>query len=476
MNACTALSSVHASRPEAALPRCAAVSSHGCPPRSSRAQRGSRRCTGELGTARGHLFSYPGRPPWWSGGYPARARVCRRWPVQDGQPGGVVQRPKAPAMRSARVLGRSNGAEKAAPPVVAMGRIGRPVTGAPAAPGVAEVGRGGVPAHRLRPVSRSRHRPAHCDPGRGPFAAVAGDQRCAVGLAGAECPPSRAAGPGRPHPHERARQLVGGTGPPAPQTVSDPRPDRTPHRAPASLGQLSVRARGVRRRILRGRRPGQAHSCCAAGRARRSGAYSRVYTGANYPSDVLAGTALGVSVAAAANRLAPTRTPDPVRVVEPRPDPRPPRPHGDGVVVVINPKSGGGRGAGLAEEGGRLLPRAEVVTLSPGDDLVQTLRRAAQRAEVLAVGGGDGSVNAAAQVAMEAGLPLLVFPGGTFNHFAADLGVAGPADAVRALASGSAIRADVGTITDGDTGSERLFVNTASLGSYPHFVAARERW
>jgi diacylglycerol kinase family enzyme/membrane-associated phospholipid phosphatase len=205
-------------------------------------------------------------------------------------------------------------------------------------------------------------------------------------------------------------------------------------------------------------------------------AYSRVYTGANYPSDVLAGTALGVSVAAAANRLAPTRTPDPVRVVEPRPDPRPPRPHGDGVVVVINPKSGGGRGAGLAEEVGRLLPRAEVVTLSPGDDLVQTLRRAAQRAEVLAVGGGDGSVNAAAQVAMEAGLPLLVFPGGTFNHFAADLGVAGPADAVRALASGSAICADVGTITDGDTGSERLFVNTASLGSYPDFVAARERW
>jgi diacylglycerol kinase family enzyme len=117
-----------------------------------------------------------------------------------------------------------------------------------------------------------------------------------------------------------------------------------------------------------------------------------------------------------------------------------------------------------------------VVILTPGDDLVQTLRGAAERAEVLAVGGGDGSVNAAAGVAIEAGLPLLVLPGGTFNHFAADLGVAGPADAVRALASGSAIRADVGTITDADTGSERLFVNTASLGSYPHFVAARERW
>lgn len=205
-------------------------------------------------------------------------------------------------------------------------------------------------------------------------------------------------------------------------------------------------------------------------------AYSRVYTGANHPSDVLAGTAVGVSVAATANRLAPLRTPDPVRTVEPRSDPQPPRPYGEGVVAVVNPRSGGGRGAQLAEEVGRLLPRAEVVILTPGDDLVQTLRGAAERAEVLAVGGGDGSVNAAAGVAIEAGLPLLVLPGGTFNHFAADLGVAGPADAVRALASGSAIRADVGTITDADTGSERLFVNTASLGSYPHFVAARERW
>jgi len=61
--------------------------------------------------------------------------------------------------------------------------------------------------------------------------------------------------------------------------------------------------------------------------------------------------------------------------------------------------------------------------LASGGDLAQTLREAAAGAEVLAVGGGDGSVNAAAGVAIEAGLPLLVLPGGTFNHFAADLGV-----------------------------------------------------
>jgi diacylglycerol kinase family enzyme len=36
------------------------------------------------------------------------------------------------------------------------------------------------------------------------------------------------------------------------------------------------------------------------------------------------------------------------------------------------------------------------------------------------------AVSAAAAVAVETGLPLLVIPAGTFNHFAADLGVEGP--------------------------------------------------
>ena len=119
------------------------------------------------------------------------------------------------------------------------------------------------------------------------------------------------------------------------------------------------------------------------------------------------------------------------------------------------------------------------MTLPPGGDLTETLREAAAGAEVLAVGGGDGSVNAAAGVAIEAGLPLLVLPGGTFNHFAADLGVPRVADAIRALREGTAIRVDVGTIGDAADGARdgsKVFVNTASLGSYPSFVAKRERW
>ena len=88
---------------------------------------------------------------------------------------------------------------------------------------------------------------------------------------------------------------------------------------------------------------------------------------------------------------------------------------------------------------------------------------------MLGIAGGDGSANAGVQVAYETGLPLLVVPGGTLNHLCRDLGLQSVRDAVEALAAGRAIRADLGEI-DGE-----LFVNTASFGGYPQFVAHRER-
>ncbi|PZS17538.1 MAG: hypothetical protein DLM60_13505 [Pseudonocardiales bacterium] len=105
-----------------------------------------------------------------------------------------------------------------------------------------------------------------------------------------------------------------------------------------------------------------------------------------------------------------------------------------------------------------------------GADVDRTFHQAAGRAEVLAVCGGDGTVAAAARVAIDADLPLLVFPGGTFNHFAADIGIDRVSDALAALRHGTAIRIDVALA------GERLFLNTSSLGSYPAFVAIRERW
>ena len=219
--------------------------------------------------------------------------------------------------------------------------------------------------------------------------------------------------------------------------------------------------------------------------------FSRVYTGMHHPSDVLVGAALGTAVGLVGNRLAPLRTQDPVRVIDPLPASQPPRPEGEGVVVVANPLAGGGRAAGLVDGIRRQLPACEVIELAPGSDLLAALRDAASRAEVLGVVGGDGSVSAGALVALETGLPLLAVPGGTFNHFTGDLGVGNVADAVRAVREGSAIRIDVGTIREAAAGAgtdsdyfagpgtpgalRHVFVNTASLGSYPSFVRARER-
>ena len=49
---------------------------------------------------------------------------------------------------------------------------------------------------------------------------------------------------------------------------------------------------------------------------------------------------------------------------------------------------------------------------------------------------------------------LLVIPAGTFNHFAADLGVEGARDALAALRDGEAVQPDLGLA------GSRPFVNT----------------
>jgi undecaprenyl-diphosphatase len=73
-------------------------------------------------------------------------------------------------------------------------------------------------------------------------------------------------------------------------------------------------------------------------------------------------------------------------------------------------------------------------------------------------------------VALATGLPLAVFPGGTFNHFAKDIGcdtVAKTADAIR---TGSIVCVDVLALNETGT-----VINTASIGAYPMFVQKREK-
>jgi diacylglycerol kinase family enzyme len=198
-------------------------------------------------------------------------------------------------------------------------------------------------------------------------------------------------------------------------------------------------------------------------------AFSRIYTGVHFPSDVLAGAALGAAVAGVGAVAVPARHREPARSGAEPARPQRPRPTGQGVVVVLNPRSGDGRQKVL-DDLVDALPDAEILELSIGDDVAEVFRSAAERAEILGAAGGDGTINAAAAAAIAADIPLLVIPAGTSNHFARDIDLTEFADAIEALHSGRAVRIDVGE-ADGEP-----FVNTASLGSYPEFVRIRERW
>jgi undecaprenyl-diphosphatase len=199
-------------------------------------------------------------------------------------------------------------------------------------------------------------------------------------------------------------------------------------------------------------------------------AYGRVHTGVHYPGDVLAGIGLGVGAAVAVKRIWPARPARPAVIGDAD---APALPDGDGFVLVINEGGGSSDQADAVEKTlAELLPRAEVVRAA--DDVEQALREAAKRCTVLGVMGGDGSINSAAGIALEAGVPLAVVPGGTLNHFAGELGICGVEDVARAVAEGSAVRVTVGSAEA--KGDGLYFLNTFALGVYPELVKERERF
>jgi undecaprenyl-diphosphatase len=197
---------------------------------------------------------------------------------------------------------------------------------------------------------------------------------------------------------------------------------------------------------------------------------SRVATGAHYPGDVFAGFGIGAGIAVLGGRVIPPIAVAKVPLADPLRVETPERPDGEGVVLVVNPASGGGTGARVIDEVRELLPQTEIVEISEDDDVEEVLSKAARRADVLAVGGGDGTVSCAAGVAAEAKVPLAVFPAGTFNHFAKDIGCDTVAKTVDAIRTGSVGCVDMVCLNEG-----RMVINTASIGAYPTFVQTRER-
>jgi undecaprenyl-diphosphatase len=216
-------------------------------------------------------------------------------------------------------------------------------------------------------------------------------------------------------------------------------------------------------------------------------AYSRVHVGVHWTSDVLAGVAVGTGVAAATRRWWPVRRTD--EAIARPVDTVPVLPAGDGLVLVSNQRSGDPL-YDPADDLAAALPRAVVLRAAPEPDLTAQIEAAlaTRDGEVRAIGvaGGDGTVAAGAAVANRYGLPLVVVPTGTLNHFARDVGVYDLQEAVDATEAGEAVAVDL-ALVDVHPGHDpqpetdavirrRCFINTASLGSYPDLVRLREKW
>lgn len=149
------------------------------------------------------------------------------------------------------------------------------------------------------------------------------------------------------------------------------------------------------------------------------------------------------ALASARSALRKLRRP---RAMRTRRTPRPRRP-----VLIMNPRSGGGK-----VERHDLVTRAETLGCrvilidpdAPTDPGLEATRALAAGADCLGVAGGDGTQAQVAAVAAAHGVPFLVVPAGTRNHFAMDLGLdrADPVRSLDALTDGVELRVDLGDV------------------------------
>lgn len=142
-------------------------------------------------------------------------------------------------------------------------------------------------------------------------------------------------------------------------------------------------------------------------------------------------------------------------------------PAGRKPVLLMNPRSGGGKVAKLhlVEESTRR--GIDAIVLEPDDDLEALAREAvAGGADVIGMAGGDGSQALVASIAAEHDLPYVCVPAGTRNHLALDLGVdrEDVVGALDAFGEGYERRVDLARCAG------RVFVNNVSLGVYARVV------
>jgi diacylglycerol kinase family enzyme len=181
--------------------------------------------------------------------------------------------------------------------------------------------------------------------------------------------------------------------------------------------------------------------------------------------DELVALVVAIAVFGAASRMALRRRQIPERTDSTHPAARPARARSG--VLLINPKSGGGKAERFDLAGEARKRGIRAVVLERGDDLLELAEQAlSDGADVIGMAGGDGSQALVATVAMRHNVPHVCIPAGTRNHFALDLGldrddVIGALDA---FTDGVERRIDLARV------NKHVFVNNASLGVYAEVV------
>ena len=137
--------------------------------------------------------------------------------------------------------------------------------------------------------------------------------------------------------------------------------------------------------------------------------------------------------------------------------------------LIMNPKSGGGKVGkfDLKRKAEALGAEVFIIGGPTRVDIAEVARNAiAGGADLLGAAGGDGTQALVAGVATEHGIPFVVIPAGTRNHFALDLGLDrdDPAACLDALSDGVDLRVDLGVI------GGQTFVNNVSFGAYAEIV------
>ncbi|HEX5643522.1 MAG TPA: diacylglycerol kinase family protein [Thermoleophilia bacterium] len=175
-----------------------------------------------------------------------------------------------------------------------------------------------------------------------------------------------------------------------------------------------------------------------------------------------------LGVALLLSRYALTRD---VRSLKQTETPGKPAPAARRGVLIMNLKSGGGKAEKFHLVDECRARGIEPVVLQRGDDLLQLAHDAIDGgADVIGMAGGDGSQALVASIAAERGVPMVVIPAGTRNHFALDIGL-DREDVVGALDAYDEARERVIDLADVNG---RIFVNNVSLGLYATIVQSPE--